>query len=269
MDGLYLYGIREKNDGSAAIFTKGVDEKSDVFVIRHRGLEAMVSNVCLDEFGSEEIQRKAREDLNWIKQKSVAHESVIEKAMIGNGTVVAVLPMRFGIIFKDRNALENSLNENYPRITGVLEKIRGKQEWSVKIYLEDRKTLKEAARAQSNTIRQKEKEIAALPEGMAFFIEEELRQTIAEEVEKKLNTTVEVLFERLKKQSVDSVKNKVLGRELTGKCEPMVLNAAYLVAEEKVENFKKGIEDLKHEMHAKGFCLEYSGPWPAFNFTSY
>ena len=269
MDGLYLYAVRENSDGSAAISIKGVDEKSEVFVIRHRGLEAVVSNVYLDEFGSEQIQRKAREDLNWIKEKSVAHESVIEKAMIGNGRVIAVLPMRFGIIFKDRNALENSLNENYPRITKLLEKVRGNQEWSVKIYLEDRKKLEEVARAQSDTIRQKEKEIAALPEGMAFFIEEELRQTIAEEVEKKLNTTMDVFFEGLKKQSVDSVKNKVLGRELTGKCEPMILNAAYLVAEEKVENFKKGIEDLKHEMHAKGLCLEYSGPWPAFNFTSY
>jgi len=269
MDGLYLYAVRENTDGSAVISTRGVDEKSEVFVIRHRGLEAVVSNVCLDEFGSEQIQRKAHEDLNWIKEKSVAHESVIEKAMIGNGTVVAVLPMRFGIIFKDRNALENSLNEDYPRITKLLEKVRGNQEWSVKIYLEDRKKLEEAVKAQSDTVRQKEKEIAALPEGMAFFMEEELSETTAKEVEKKLNATMDVFFEGLKKQSVDSVKNKVLGKELTGKCEPMVLNAAYLVPEEKVENFKKGIEDLKQEMQAKGFCLEYSGPWPAFNFTSY
>jgi len=269
MDGLYLYAVREKSKDSAVISARGVDEKSEVFVIRHRGLEAVVSTVCLEEFGSEQIQRKAREDLNWIKEKSVAHETVIEKTMIGNGGVIAVLPMRFGIIFKDRTALENSLDENYPRITKLLEKIRGKQEWSVKVYLEDRKKLEEVARAQSDTIRQKEKEIAGLPEGMAFFMEEELREIIAKEVDKKLNTTMDVLFEGLKKQSVDSVKNKVLAKELTGKCEPMVLNAAYLVSEGKLENFKQVIEDLRRQMQAQGFYLQCSGPWPAFNFTSY
>jgi hypothetical protein len=68
---------------------------------------------------------------------------------------------------------------------------------------------------------------------------------------------------------VASVKNKLLARELTGKREPMVLNSAYLVSEEKIESFKQEIEELKKQVYAKGFSLEYSGPWPTFNFTSY
>ncbi len=269
MDGLYLYAVREKSEGSAVISARGVDEKSQVFVIRHRGLEAVVSNVCLDEFGSEEIQRKAREDLNWIKEKSVTHESVIEKALIGNGKVIAVLPMRFGIIFKDRTALENSLDENYLRITEVLEKIRGKQEWSVKIYLQDRRKSEQTARQESDAIRQKEKEIASLPEGMAFFMEEELKEIIATEVDKRLSDTLASLFEMLAQRSAASVKNRILARELTGRSETMVLNSAHLVCEEKIRNFKKEVEYLKQQMCPKGLCVEMSGPWPAFSFTSY
>jgi len=269
MDGLYLYCIREKTKGALAISARGVDESKEVFVLPYRQLEAVVSKVFLDEFASDQVQTKAREDLNWIKEKSIAHERVIEEAMIKNGKVLNLIPMRFGIIFKTRTALKRSLNKDYPKIMEFLKKIRGKQEWSVKLYLADKKKFEQSVKEKNETIKQKQKEIASLPEGMAFFMEEELKEVISKEVENELSNIVEALFERLKKQSVDSVKNKVLEKELTGRCEPMVLNAAYLVSEEKAENFKEGIEDLKQEMQAKGLCLEYSGPWPVFNFTSY
>jgi len=60
-----------------------------------------------------------------------------------------------------------------------------------------------------------------------------------------------------------------LDKELTGRREPMVLNSAYLIPREKIENFKKEAEGLNQEIQAKGFYLEYSGPWPVYNFTSY
>jgi hypothetical protein len=60
-----------------------------------------------------------------------------------------------------------------------------------------------------------------------------------------------------------------LGKELTGRREPLVLNSAYLIPEEKIENFKEEAEGLNQKIQAKGFYLECSGPWPAFNFTSY
>ncbi len=74
-------------------------------------------------------------------------------------------------------------------------------------------------------------------------------------------------FEDFKKQAIDSVKNKILGKELTGRQEPMVLNVAYLIPEEKIKDFKKEAQRLNQEIQANGFSLEYSGPWPAYNFT--
>jgi len=269
MDGLYLYCLREKTKDSPAIFAKGIDEKGEVFVFPYCQLEAVVSRVSLDEFGSEEIQRKAREDLNWIKEKSIAHERVIEEAMINNGKVSSVIPMRFGTIFEQKAQLEEALSKDYPSIKEVLNRIRDKQEWSVKAYLMDREKFERAIKEKNEAIKEKEKELVSLPEGMAFFIEEELKQVIAKEVDKELSDSVNSLFDRLANQSVASVKNKLLARELTGKREPMVFNSAYLVSEEKIESFKQEIEELKKQVYAKGFSLEYSGPWPAFNFTSY
>jgi hypothetical protein len=49
----------------------------------------------------------------------------------------------------------------------------------------------------------------------------------------------------------------------------MVLNSAYLIPEEKIENFKEEAEGLNQKIQAKGLYLECSGPWPAYNFSSY
>ena len=86
-------------------------------------------------------------------------------------------------------------------------------------------------------------------------------------MEKEINKMMEDTFEILKKQAVTAVISKILGKELIGRQEPMVLNAAYLVLEEKMEDFKKEAEDLNQKMQGKGFFIEYSGPWPAYNFT--
>lgn len=265
---IYLYCVREKMENSS-FSTKGIDGKGEVFSLPYHELEAVVSKVSPEEFGSEEVQKKAQEDLKWIKEKGVAHEKVIEEAMRKNDKILNVIPMRFGTIFEEKTNLEETLDKDYSKIKQVLEKIQGKQEWGVKVYLKDRKKFEDVIKEKNEAIKEKEKEIAALDEGMAFFMEEELKEIISKESEKELNNVVDTLFESLKKHTVNSIKNKLLEKELTGRPEPMILNAAFLILEEKIEAFKKKIEDLNQEIQAKGFCLEYSGPWPAFNFTSY
>ena len=267
MKGLYLYCIREKTDTPFSSSSKGIDGKYGVTIFSYQDLEAVVSKVSVEEFASEEIQKKAQEDLRWIKEKAVAHEKVVEEAMRKNDKVLNLVPMRFGTIFKDTASLEEALKKDYSKIKKTLDRIRGRQEWSVKIYLKDRGKLEQVIKEKNKAIKEKEKEIASLPEGMAFFMEEELKEVISRELEKELNNIVEVLFEGLKKQAVDATKCKILQKELTGRREPMVLNAAYLVPEEKIEDFKEKTEGSNQEIQAKGFYIEYSGPLPAYNFV--
>ncbi len=265
---IYLYCIREKTE-KHFFSTKGIDGRADVFILPFHELEAVVSKVSAGEFGSEEVQKKAQEDLKWIKEKGVAHERVIEEAMRKDDKLLSLIPMRFGAIFEERAGLEEILNNDYSKIKEVLERIRGKQEWSVKVYLKDRGKFEHAIKEANEAIKAKEKEIAVLEEGMAFFMEEELKGVVSKEADRELSIIAEGLFKNLGKRAVDSSKGRILEKELTGKREPMVLNAAYLIPEDKVKNFKEEAETLNQEIQMKGFYLEYSGPWPAFNFTSY
>ncbi len=269
MQGLYLYCLRGKTKKSPKITTKGITGEEKVFAIAYKELEAVVSKVSLEEFGSEEIQKKSQEDLKWIKEKALAHEKVIEEAMRNKDKVLIVIPMKFGTIFKEKTSLEETLNKDYAKIKGILNKIRGKQEWSVKIYLKDRREFEQMIKEKNETIKEKEKEIAALSEGAAYFMEDEMRELIAKEADEEVNNITDEIFDALGKQFKDCVKNKILGKELTGRAEPMVSNAAYLISRGKIGNFKKEIENLNQKMQAKGVFLEYSGPWPAYNFVSF
>jgi len=266
---LYLYCLRENAQGPLLTSTRGIDGKGEVFALPFRELEAIVSEVFLEEFANKEIQRKAQEDLNWIKEKALVHARVIQEAMGEDHIGLGLIPMRFGAIFKDRARLEEVLEKDYLRIREVLKRIRGKQEWSVKAYLRERKAFEEKIKEKNEVIKEKEKELASLPEGMAYFLEGELKEIISKEVDKELNNVMAYLFESLKKQAIDSVRCKILGRELMERIEPMVLNAAYLLQEEKIEDFKKEIEELNDEIRIKGLYIEYSGPWPPYNFTSW
>lgn len=268
MEGLYLYCIRERIEGGPIISMRGVDGRGEAYALPFNDLEAVVSKVSFEEFGSEEIQRKAREDLEWIKEKAIGHARIVEGAMRANGRLLNLMPMRFGAIFKSEEKLRERLGESYSEIKGILKGIRGGQEWGVKAYLIDRKKIERMIEERSETIRGKEREMASLPEGMAFFMEEELREVISREVEEELNGMKEGLFERLKRQAVASIKCKFLGKELTGREEPMILNAAFLIPEENMENFKKEIARLNQQIGQDGFLLECSGPWPPYNFTS-
>jgi hypothetical protein len=268
MEGLYLYCIRDKTEDPSSFHAGGIDGKGEVFTIIHNELEAIVSRVSLSEFTSDEIQKKAQDDLNWIKEKAVIHEDVIEEAMRGIDGLVSVIPMRFGIIFKDKAGLEETLDRDQTEMRALLNKIRGKQEWSVKIYLMDSKIFESMVKERNKEIKLKEKEIASMTEGMAFFMEEELKETVRDEVNKELDTMLDGLFEKLGEEAAESVKTKLLDKEMTGRTESMVLNAAFLIHADKVNSFTKTLDNMAGNLTAKGFRLEYGGPWPPFNFTN-
>ena len=265
MDGLYLYCIRGEND-SSSFSVKGIDNMNEVLVLPYKELEAIVSRISLDEFGSEEIKRKAQESLNWIKAKIVVHEKIVEEAMKRNGKVMSVIPMKFGTIFAGEKRLIETLGEHYGQFKTALNKLEGKEEWSVKMYLTGKEQIEETVKTESEIIKDMERKIAGLPEGIAYFQESELKEAISNEVVKKINKTKKNIYEELKLIAEEARECKILEKEITGRLESMILNTAYLIKTEMVKEFIKSAERKNKELNPLGFSLEYSGPWPPYYF---
>jgi len=264
MKGFYLYCIRKKSDSKFSL--KGMSGE-EVFSIPYQDLEAVASEVSLEEFGSEEIQKKAEDDVNWIKEKAQIHEEVIERAM-GKGTsnIIPVIPMQFGVIFKTKEKLEETLSKNLEKFRKSLEYLTGKQEWGVKAFL-SRKVFEEFLEKGSEEVLAKKKEAESLPKGMAFFAKKQAVSQIDEIKEKELDKITGEIQESLSQLAASSNKAKILEKDFTGKIEEMILNSFHLIEEAKLNDFQKKVEELKEKYNGKGIIIEMSGPWPSYHFA--
>jgi hypothetical protein len=74
--------------------------------------------------------------------------------------------------------------------------------------------------------------------------------------------------DRLARQAEDAALNGLHASELTGREEQMILNGAYLVAEECLPAFHGELESLAEEYGGLGFSYELTGRWPAYNFVT-
>ena len=270
MKGFYLYGICPalKLERSRDIETdiKGIDDVRKVFFAPYNDIAAVVSEVSLEEFDSEEIQRKAKEDLQWIKDKASRHDEVIKAAIKINGDSLAIIPMKFGTIFKTKEGLSGSLRKNYLKFRKFLEVLEGKEEWPMKVYLKAR-LLENEVKKTSAVIKEKSKELCSLPAGRTYFLEKEIDELAATEARKSISGYISVFLEKIKPLAEEVKENKILEKEITQKREPMIFNGAFLVKKEKVDEFQKEIQKLRAEYEKIGFTFESSGPWSPYNFV--
>ena len=264
--GLYLYGI------CPSVKIKNLSDKDTskgigggkVFRILYQDIEAIIGEISLKEFGSEEIQRKAAEDLEWIKDKALTHERVIEIAM--NNSDGLIIPMKFGMIFKDRESLISSLKKNYLKFKGLFKNLQGKEERSVKTYCKF-ELFENEIKKKSPIIQSKLEEIKSLSVGRQYFLKEEINEMVKREARNSVNNYILLFFEKLKELVEELKENKILGKELTQRNDSMVFNGAFLVKKERVDKFQKEIQKLQSEYKKIGFTFESSGPWPPYNFV--
>ncbi len=270
MKGFYLYGVcpvlklERSRDIKSDI--KGIDDVGKVFLVFYNNIAAAVSEVSLEEFESEEIKRKAEEDLRWIKDKASRHDEAIKAVIKLNGNSLAIIPMKFGTIFKTKEGLIDSLRKNYLKFKKLLEALEGKEEWSMKVYLKTR-LLENEIKKTSAVIKEKSKELCSMPAGRTYFLEKEIGEMAVSEAKKSISGYISVFLEKIKPRTEEVKENKILEKELTEKNEPMVFNGAFLVKKEKVKKFSEEMQKLKTEFKKIGFVFESSGPWPPYNFV--
>jgi hypothetical protein len=263
--GLYLYCIRLKcNERIEVLETMSGDEK--VQIIPFMDLEAVISEVSIEEFSSEEIQKKAEEDLDWIKGKAQIHEEVIEQAMrTSDSVIIPVIPMQFGVIFKTKEKLQETLGNNLEKFKKNLEYLGGKQEWGVKAFL-DQKVFEKFLEKENEELLAKKKEAESLPKGMSFFAKKKITSTIDGIKEKELDKVIKEIYESLAESVVSLHKAKILDKDFTLMTEDMILNGFYLIEESRLNEFKGKIEEFREKLNLRGIKIEMSGPWPSYHF---
>lgn len=261
---MYVYGVAQAPPAlrSDPPQLEGIVPDAPVHPLVHGNLMAFVSEVPADRFGATEF-RSALNDAEWLKDRILSHEKVVEELRSSHD----VVPFRFGTIYLDRAQVSNALARHSAALCQALERIRGASEWGVKLYC-DGDMLRRRVEAESRSIRHLRGLLEQASPGARFFLQKKYVKALDDEAAATIAGCVERIRQGLAACAGESADIEVQPAAVHGRCADMVMNAAYLVAEESLAQFRQTVAALQEEYAAHGFDHELTGPWPPYHFVS-
>jgi hypothetical protein len=280
----YVYGVVGRDGGQPleGLPGEGIDPACPVYalpysqpaaaaseaVLRRTGrstdqtLQAIVSQVSLRDFGQERLEENL-DDLRWLEAKVRSHQDILDTVAASH----TLIPMRFCTLYRTEERIREMLEQHHADFVQALTRLEGKREWGVKVYC-DNKVLAQRAGQVSDRVKEIEAEMAAKSSGAAYFLKKKLEETIAAEVERISDEQAQFSHDRLSSRAAEAIISPLQSKELTGRQEAMVLNGAYLVAEDQLAAFRAELASLQDEYGDLGFSYEMTGPWPPYNFAA-
>lgn len=215
--------------------------------LTHHGLIAVYSVVPERDFAEEPL-RSHLEDLDWLTATARAHQTVIDALTV----VTTPLPLRLATVFRDDSALRTMMESREAYFLRTLDRLQGRVEWGVKVYVEAEP---------EDTAAPVEK-----PATGRDYLRRRAQQTRSHEHNWQQATEFAGrLHATLSSYAEDSRLHNPQSSELSGASGQNVLNAAYLVPRGESEEFVELVDRTKDE--APGMRVELTGPWAAYSFT--
>jgi hypothetical protein len=224
----------------------GVDGESPRLVVEGP-LVAVVGTVREEEFDEAALAR-AMEDLGRIERLARAHHAVIVEAAADEPTA----PLRLATVYRDDEAVARMLRERADEFAQVLERVRDRQEWGVKVYVD----AKPDAPAEEPTSSGKP--------GTAYLLRRRADRDRGAQARERARAVADRIDETLAGVAAGAHRMKPQDARLSGRTQEMVLNATYLVDAAAEEEFRAALAGVD----AEGATVELTGPWPPFSFAT-
>ena len=265
--GYYVYAIvKDTAEGGLQDLPQdAMDPLYPVFLLPCGTLQAVVSQVSLEEFGQAQLERHL-EDMAWVEAKVRTHQDVL-LALLAACTIV---PMKFCTIYRSEERVREMAQQFQEPFLEALVYLDGKQEWSVKAYCAP----EVLANKLMQTTNEIPKESTNQSAGAAYFMRKKRQDAIAEEMEQFCNREVQQSHDQLVRYAQTAIllplqKEEAIQRvEFARKSQKMLLNGAYLVATEQLEAFQGTVHNLNARYETYGLTYELIGPWPPYSFVT-
>jgi len=216
------------------------------------GLWLVAADAPLERYGEKPIERGLR-DLAWVSSVAVPHEAVVEH-LAKSGTVV---PMKLFTLFRsDTRALEH-VAKRRKRIDRVVERIEGREEWGLRVLLDETAALRRA--------RDEAQAVAPGAPGAAFLLRKKKEHDLAREVIEHARDRADGLFELLAVQADDARRRPPPPGEVGKR---VLLDAAFLLRRTKSKAFQTKVRAEAKKLADRDYQLTLTGPWPAYTFVS-
>jgi len=259
----YVYCIAESGAAAqlrADSLPAAIEADAKLEWVQINKLAALVSQVPQATY-SEDSLAEHLTDATWTAIRAMRHETVVEYV----AKRVSVIPLRFGTIYLERNGIEQMLNEKEREFEDIIDRLRGREEWGVNVY-SDRAVLLSSITSVSPILRELVERAQQAPPGQSYLMQKKIDTLKVDEARTTVNRIVDQIEEKLRMQTDDARRLRILKVETTEHGE-LKAKFAFLVQRSAFAEFRDTAEALAREHQAAGVRLELTGPWPVYNFV--
>ncbi|HWC38075.1 MAG TPA: GvpL/GvpF family gas vesicle protein [Acidimicrobiales bacterium] len=249
--GAWVYGVTRPFRPERLALLTGVD-REPVRSVEASGLAAVVGSVDLEDFGEEALRRNL-EDIDWLEACARAHHRVLEAVV----QFAPVIPMRLAVVFHDDSGVRAMLENHREGISAALRRVDGRFEWGVKAYAESQRIEPPPDPPESTSEQGR---------GTAYLLKRRAQLSAREQARADVAQAAEDVHAALAELATASRRHPPQDRRLTRQASAMVLNGAYLLDEERTDEFVAVATDLD-DRHPE-LRLELTGPWPPYSFAT-
>ena len=245
---LYVYAI-----GRAG---HALPDELDVVALHVDGLTAFYAVVDAVEYSQAVIDARSK-DVEWLGAIGYRHQSVMSALMRG-GTVI---PLRAFTLFANQSSLRNHLEKEREHFLRILDRIDGKQEWTLRIEFRPEQW-NEALVSRFDSLQKLADDIKQAAEGKAYLLRKKLddeKKRVSRDAEMQVVGEVEkAVMEKLK---CDTVAESRLQR---GGAFPQI---NVLINRDEEARLQELSEELTRRYEPEGVTLALTGPWPPYSFA--
>jgi hypothetical protein len=220
-----------------------------------------VSRVPLSDYGEDSFNARLA-DPAWTAMRAVRHERVVEHF----SSRTSVVPLRFGVLYFAGERVEQMLAEKRAGLHAIIERLGGRQEWGITVCCNQEEYLK-VIDALSPRLRSMAERAKAARPGEAYLLRKKIDALKADEGRAEIKRIVAEVERKLAAQSEQAASLRVVKDEATEQGK-VVAKLAFLVSNERFDDFQEEAERLARQFHPAGFRFEMTGPWPPYNFSA-
>ena len=239
----------------------GLDE-APVEAIADAELAAIVSRLDGNHYAPEAVERGTA-DMEWLAPRAVAHDRVLTWAS-DRGPVV---PLPMFSLFSSETAVRRMLSEQRATLHAALERASEGREYALRVYRLDDE-LRTVAAQLSPRLAEMERAAASATPGQRYLLERKLDAERKTELRAIGTRVAGEIFETLRRFATDAVQGALVTRTSSSGAEnPLVLDAAFLVAPTQLEEFQRELTAIVGRHASGGFRFDFTGPWPPYHFV--
>lgn len=238
----YVYGVVPATVALPQRLSGVGDPPGTVHLVRYGGVAAVVSKLYPDRpIGT-------RQDL-------LAHERVLDTLI----TATAVLPMRFGAVLTDADAVTSDFLEPYHEpFRETLAEFAGHRQFTVRGRYEQDVVLREVLDEEPEAVRLRDA-LRDLPDDAGYYDRIRLGEIVFQALQRRREADSQVLVTTLAPHAA-----AVRVREPAG--DDGAVDAAFLVDDEHLSRFEQALEQLGHQWVGR-IRLRMLGPLAPYDFV--